>query len=92
MLRHTVGSIIASLARGRVRRQTIRELSALSDRQLADIGILRADIGKLVNHRISVFEARSSTPVVEHLPAALTVVDSPEAAVTELPRPLAQAA
>ncbi|MBL3551348.1 DUF1127 domain-containing protein [Rhodovulum sulfidophilum] len=30
-----------------IRRQTIRELSALSDRDLKDLGILRCDIGAI---------------------------------------------
>lgn len=33
------------------RRRTVAELNALSDRELADIGITRGDIGAIVNRR-----------------------------------------
>lgn len=47
-LRDRVGALIGSvqdyLRRQRVFRQTLRELDALSDRELSDLGMHRADI------------------------------------------------
>jgi uncharacterized protein YjiS (DUF1127 family) len=52
MFRHHFETFLATVARDRVRRQTIRELRGLNDHLLADIGVLRADIpefaGKLM--------------------------------------------
>ena len=39
------GAIAERLARYRTYRQTVNELASLSDRELADLGLSRADIG-----------------------------------------------
>ncbi|NKC12201.1 MAG: DUF1127 domain-containing protein [Gammaproteobacteria bacterium] len=64
MIRHPITAIIGGLARGRVRRQTIRELNALSDRQLADIGIERAAISAIVDARLNTIPV-PKTPVAK---------------------------
>ena len=44
-------SLLASLNNWRERRNARRELSNLSDRELADIGVARQDISSVVSHR-----------------------------------------
>lgn len=46
---HTIRKTAAALRTWNKRRLAIRELNGLSDRQLADIGLLRADIPSAVD-------------------------------------------
>lgn len=62
-------AVIGSIVRGIIQARQLSELSQLSDRQLADIGIKRADIPRIVmgdepagSHRISVPGLAGWTP------------------------------
>lgn len=45
--RHGLSALLAAFAAWREKRATVRELEAMSDRDLADIGLNRADIGRI---------------------------------------------
>ena len=52
-----VRTIVAVVTRGWARRQAIRQLNALSDHHLADIGVERWDISALVDARLAAEKA-----------------------------------
>jgi uncharacterized protein YjiS (DUF1127 family) len=51
--------VLDGLAAKRETRRAIRELSALSDRELRDIGVTRADICRVASEGVSGFRADS---------------------------------
>ena len=56
MFRTLFESVLATVARDRVRHQTIRELQGLNDHLLADIGILRSEIPEFADSLIEANE------------------------------------
>lgn len=51
--------LLAKIVRARTRRAALGELSSLSDRQLMDIGLQRAQLGEVVNSMLSAADRRS---------------------------------
>jgi uncharacterized protein YjiS (DUF1127 family) len=54
-----VGRLAAGLALARERRAAVRQLSGLSDRQLADIGLHRAQLWEVVDTMLRAAQRRS---------------------------------
>jgi len=54
-----VHHLTAGFAQSRTRRAALRELSGLSDRQLTDIGLHRAQLGEVVERMLSAARRRS---------------------------------
>ena len=75
MFRTLFESVLATVARDRVRHQTIRELQSLNDHLLADIGILRSEIPEFADslikqmkcHAASFLGAQAHRLVFQHL-------------------------
>jgi len=54
-----VHRLTEGFARSRARRAALRELSSLSDRQLTDIGLHRAQLGEVVERMLNAASRRS---------------------------------
>jgi uncharacterized protein YjiS (DUF1127 family) len=73
------GRAARAFQHGRVRRASIRELSALSDHQLKDIGLFRAEIPAAVDKLLR----NQSQPAVEPKSKVVTIPETKDAANDE---------